>query len=354
MKFGGLAEILVQISALLFGVGSVLLLLIALGHSGPGLLQALWDGSVGSSYAIQVSIGNAIPLILIGGAVWLAFTTGLFNLGAEGQLQWGGLAAVFVAVQFSNFPPVIIVLVSILAAMAAGAIWAGVAAWIKTERGAHEVISTIMLNFIAVLLVNYLINGPLRDPEADFPVTLPIPLNSELSVYIALIPSMAITLAAIIVVQRTRIGLSLRSVGLNREAARFAGIPIKQIWLLTFISSGMMVGLAGGLEVMSVQYLVSPGWSLRWGTLGIAIAFLATKRPMMIIPWGIVFGMLQATGPALKADEGVQDAIVTVMLVMPLIFYFAMKVGGHSLNLRRQKGTSLRWPIDLNAGEKKP
>ena len=332
-----LEESLLQGLALVVGLGAVLLALVASGESFGTLLAAIWEGSLSSEYAIRVTLGNAVPLLLIGVAVWLAFAAGLFNIGGEGQLYWGGLTAVLIGVALAGIPVYFSAPIALIGAMVAGALWAGIAVAIKTTRGAHEVISTIMLNYVAVLLVNFLINDPLKDPANDFPATERILPDGQLSVITVAFVATSIVLLVVACVWFTRAGLSLRAVGAGRDAAARAGVPVNAVWLIAFSASGALAGLAGGLEVLSVQYLVSPGWSLRWGSLGLAVGFLATRNPLFVIPWSFTFGILQASGPALQASAGVPSPIIAIMFVAPLITYFMLRSGWAKVEARLRR-----------------
>jgi simple sugar transport system permease protein len=307
------------------GVGAVVLALAAIGYPLGEVLPALWAGSVGSGFAIENSLGNAIPLGLVGLSVWLAYIAGLFNIGGEGQLQWGGLVSVVVVLALQSASPVLAVVAGLVCGAIAGAVWAGIAGFLKVARGGNEVISTIMLNYTAVLLVAYLVNGPLKDPTDFSAATRQTAPAAQLNVFVAACLMALLVLATVTVVRRTGLGVTMRATGANARAARLAGIPIQRVWLLTMLASGALAGIAGALEILAVQHRVSAGWSLNWGLLGIAVAFLSMRAPWLMVVWAVVFGMLQATGPTLKADASVPDAAVTIMLVAPLVAFFALR-----------------------------
>jgi simple sugar transport system permease protein len=307
------------------GVGMVVLALAAMGYSLADVLRALWDGSLGSRFAIEDSLGNAIPLALVGVSVWVAYVAGLFNIGGEGQLQWGGLVSVVVTLALQSVSPLLAVVAGLVCGALAGAVWAGIAGLLKVARGGSEVISTIMLTYTAVLLVNYLVNGPLKDPTDFSAATRQTERVAQLDVMVAAAAAAIVVLVTVGVVRRTGLGISMRATGASSRAALIAGLPVKRVWLLTMLGSGGLAGLAGALEIVAVQHRVSAGWSLNWGLLGIVVAFLSMRKPWLMVVWATVFGMLQATGPTLKADASVPDAAVTVMLIAPLAAYFCLR-----------------------------
>jgi simple sugar transport system permease protein len=316
---------LLEPAAMVLGVGMVVLALAAMGYSLGDVLRALWDGSLGTRYAIENSLGNAIPLALVGASVWVAYVAGLFNIGGEGQLQWGGLAGVVVTLALQETSPVLAVVAGLVCGVLAGALWAGIAGLLKVARGGSEVISTIMLTYTAVLLVNYLVNGPLKDPTDFSAATRQTERAAQVDVVLAAVVTAVVVLVTVGVVRGTGLGITMRATGASTRAALIAGLPVKRVWLLTMLLSGGLAGLAGAMEIVAVQHRVSAGWSLNWGLLGIVVAFLSMRRPWLMIAWAAVFGMLQATGPTLKADASVPDAAVTVMLIAPLAAYFVLR-----------------------------
>lgn len=325
-RSGGLVEEgILQAGALIVTPGIGLLTIVALGKSPAGAIHAVQLGALGSRFAIETTLGNALPTMLVAGAVWLAYASGLFNIGGDGQLQWGALAAVMVSLALKGLPGPLITVLAVLAGMAAGLAWSSIPIIVKLIRGGNELIPGIMLNFAAVLLVNYLVNSPLRSAQSYAPITDQMPGGAQISIYVAFGVSCAVIAAIRLVANGTRVGLTIRAVGANREAAMHAGLANRRVWLAVFLISGACVGLAGALEVAAVQHSVSQGWSLNWGLLGIAVAFLCIREPLFIIGWSLVFGVLEAAGPTLQATISVPGSIVTFILVVPVVAYFAIK-----------------------------
>jgi simple sugar transport system permease protein len=333
-----------QVAAFLLSMALLVGLLAVLGYPASTVLRALWDGSASSAFALSQSLSEAVPLALAGVAVWLAYTAGLFNVGADGQLQVGGVLAVVVSTAMPGTAPAMLTIVLALGAgCVAGALWASIAGVLRAYRGANELIATIMLNLIAIEVINQLIAGALRSPTAQFtPQTEQVPLGAQLGEVVvgSGIPWIAIvalitTVAVILLVQRTRLGLRLRATGLNVEAARHAGVGVRELQFLTFAASGALAGFAGALVILGLRYYIAPGWAPAWGYLGIVIAFLSLRTPLLIPLWAVILGMIGSAGPTLKGDAGVPDAITILMQALPVILLFGLYAAQRSFRSRQ-------------------
>lgn len=317
-----------QVTAFVVATALVLALLGVLGYDVGAVLAAVVEGAFGSPYAVSSSLTQAAPLILTATAVWLAYQSGLFNIGGDGQLQVGGLAALVVGLALASLPGAVTIVVSLVAAVLGGAAWAAVAGLLRAYRGANEVISTIMLNFVAATAISLLVAGVLRSPAAKYtPRTDRIPASAQLGdllpgVPVVFLAALALGVATVVAVRRTSIGLRLRTVGLNRDAATHAGLRVRAIQWQSFAVSGGLAGLAGGLVILGYRYYIAPGWVPAWGLLGIVIAFLALQSPMLIPLWAVVLGMIGAAGPTVKGAASVPDAITTVMQGLPVVVVF--------------------------------
>lgn len=325
-----------QVAAFVLSMALVLGLLTALGYD-PGLvLTAIVNGAAGSAFAVSTSLTLAVPLLLTATAVWLAFQAGLFNIGGDGQLQMGGLAALLVAVHApGQLPGVLVAVLAVAAGATAGALWAAIAGLLRAYRGANEVISTIMLNFIATGAITLLTAGALRAATADFsPRTERVPADSTLGSVVPGLPlsflvALVLCTAVVLTVQRTALGLRLRAVGLNRDAAVHAGLKVDTLMWRAFAASGALAGVAGALILLGYRYYIAPGWAPAWGFLGIVIAFLALRTPLLLPVWAVVLGMIGASAPTLKGTASVPDAITTVMQGLPVVCLFLLVfVGG--------------------------
>ena len=284
----------------------------------PAALGALWRGSFGSSYAFfSATLVRATPLLLAGLAVAIAFRAGVWNIGAEGQLLAGATGAI--AGASLPLPGAMRLALALVLAVACGAAWALPAALLR-RRGVLEVISTIMLNFIALNLVGYLVRGPLQEPTHAYPQSetiaaaarLPRFAGTRLHLGVAIAVAAAIALG--IVMRRRAWGFRVRAVGANPRAAASAGlIDVPRVTLEVFLVSGALAGLAGGIEATGVTYALYEGLSPGYGYTAIAVALLARLDPLLVVPSALLFGALEAGATAMQRDAGVPSAFVTVV-----------------------------------------
>jgi ABC-type uncharacterized transport system permease subunit len=299
-----------------------------------GAGSAMVRGSVGSNYAlISATLVRAVPLILAGLAVAWAFGAGVFNIGVEGQFLVGATAATAtaLAVPFDGFPAL---LISMVAGSAAGASWAGVAAWLRTRFAVLEVISTIMLNFVAAQMVAYLVHGPLGDPRGIYPQSPTLPAETWMP---KLIPGTRLHIGFLIAVlacgiawyvkTRTAAGFRLRLVGANPAAAWIAGgVSVPRVAATAFLVSGALAGLAGAVEVTGVTYALYESISPGYGFTAIAVALLANLNPAGVIVSGIGFGALEAGAAAMQRDAGVPAVVVSVVEAIIILVVAAAQV----------------------------
>jgi general nucleoside transport system permease protein len=299
---------------------------------------ALAQGSVGSLNAISETLTSAIPLVLAGLGLGLGFRAGLFNIGAEGQIIMGGMASVIFAFSFGNLPFVLLLPMSLLAGAIAGAFYAGIAGALKAATGAHEVISTIMLNLTSYQLLTYLLNQPfVQKAGRTDPISKSVPPNAQLPQLLDWIdPNLRmhsgifLMLAAVAVVWwilfRSKIGFAFRASGENPDAARYAGMKSGLVIVAAMASAGALAGLAGGAQVLGVLHRASPGFSAGIGFDAIAVALLGRSHPVGILFAGLLFGGLEAGGRQMQVDAGVSldmigiiQALIVVFIAAPLL-----------------------------------
>jgi len=270
---------------------------------------------------IADSLVRSTPLIIAGLAVALAFRGGVFNIGAEGQLLVGAIAATSVSLAGSGVFGRVIILVSLISAALAGAIWAGIAAELRRRFHVLEIISTIMLNFVAIYLVSYLVRGPLQESTHIYPQTESLSQSARLPL---LIPgtrlhfgfAIAIIIAALLswVFRRTAIGFRIRATGASPLAALVAGkIDVGRTSFIVFLLSGALAGIAGGIEVTGVTFALYENLSPGYGYTAIAVALIAGLNPLGIIGSGIFFGVLETGATALQRELGVPSSIASVV-----------------------------------------
>jgi general nucleoside transport system permease protein len=283
---------------------------------------ALVRGSLGSWYAFgSGTLVRATPLILTGLAVAVAFRAGVFNIGAEGQFLVGAAAGTAVALGLRTLPALALIPAVLIGGSVAGAAWAWIAAVLRVRFHVLEVISTIMLNFVAAYLVSYLVRGPLQEPTRVNPQTETIIAAAQLPRFGAgtrLHLGFAIALLACVVawwvIRYTAAGFRLRVVGANPLAARSAAlIDVERVTVRAFLISGGLAGLAGAIEVSGVTFALYENISPGYGFTAIAVALLARLDAAAVIGTGILFGALEAGASAMQRDAGVPSVVVSVV-----------------------------------------
>jgi simple sugar transport system permease protein len=320
-------------------VGLLALLLALFGYAPGAGLAALWRGSVGTSYALlSGTVVRAVPLSLAGLAVALAFRAGRLNIGAEGQLLAGATAAAAVAqgvgalADGSGAGVGALALVLVASGLAGGA-WAGVAGWLRERFGVLEVISTIMLNFVAGHLVGALVRGPLQEPSGIYPqsatlaegVRLPV-LVPTTRLHAGVVLAVVAAVALWWVLRATAVGFRIRAVGSNAAAAASAGrIRVGPVALGAFVGSGALAGLAGGVEYAGVTFALYENLSPGYGYTAIAVALLARLHPLGVLVAALLFGALEAGGAAMQRDAGVPSTLVSVVEAVLIVAIVALE-----------------------------
>lgn len=304
----------------------------------------------GENPALQLSntIVYATPLIAAGVAVALPFRAGLFNIGAEGQLLVGTVACTVVGIKLGSLPAVILLPLELIAGMAAGAIWAGIAGVLKATVGAHEVVTTIMLNYVAQWLVRYLIiGGPLQAPHA-FSASSPVAAAGRLptffpasnSVIVFGLPSsvyrvnagliIALVAAAIFafLLWRTALGYEIRAVGQSQKAARYAGVSVARTIVVTMLIAGAFAGLAGAIQLAGVDHQMTDQYfNDSTGFDAIAVALLGLGSARGIVLAALLFGALRTGGAVMQSDAGLSSNLVLVLQALILFSIAANFVG---------------------------
>lgn len=322
------------------------LLLRAMGFEAIPACVALLRGSVGSGYAITSStLVRATPLVLTGLSVAIAFRAGVFNIGAEGQLLAGAAAAAALsslpALSHSRWNP----LFALALGAAAGGLWAGIAALLRIRFHVLEVISTILLNFVALYLVGYLVRGPLQEPLHIYPQSKTIDAVARLPrilpasrLHVGFLIAIVAAVAASWIMRFTAAGFRLRAIGANPDAARVAGeIDVARTGARAFIASGAIAGLAGAIEMTGVTFALYENISPGYGYTGIAVALLARLDAAGVIASGLLFGALEAGASAMQRDAGVPAVVVSIIeavIILGLIVAWPLHSGG-----RRTAGT---------------
>jgi simple sugar transport system permease protein len=292
--------------------------------------SALIQGALGSPRAISETLTLATPLILAGLAVAFAFKAGLFNIGANGQLIMGAAGAAFVALNVDAPFPLHLVL-CLLAAMVAGGFWAGIAGVLRATTGAHEVITTIMLNFIALRLLEYFLTTRFFLPEGQFnPVSRPIPDSAKLPRFsddLRVSAGILLALVAVAVIwwvlRRSTWGFEVQALGLNQSAARYAGMRTALLISLAMVTAGSLAGLGGATIILGVSPVLTGGVAGSIGFDAIAVALLGRSSPFGVLASALLFGGLQAGALRMQAQTETPIDIVTVIQALILVFVAA-------------------------------
>jgi simple sugar transport system permease protein len=297
----------------------------------------LFEGSFGSASAISETLVWASPYIFAGLAVSLAFKGGLFNIGAEGQLAFGAVAAAWVGYALPEIlgvqiPAIIHLPLVLLAGVLAGAVWGGIPGWLKARTGGHEVINTIMMNYISLNIVSYLLNGPMKDPNplnviARTPLIadgarIP-PLFEGYRVHWGFILALLVAVGVWWLLWKTTLGFEIRTAGANPDAARYAGINVPRTIVLSMALSGALAGLAGVIEVTALNYRHELGFSVGYGFDAIAIALLGKNHPLGVVLGAILFGAMRNGATRMQFLTQIPVDVISIIQALILLFVAA-------------------------------
>jgi general nucleoside transport system permease protein len=335
-------------------VGSLFML--ANGFNPLAAYSGLADGAFGSSRGISRTILNAVPFIFAGLSVAFAFKGGLFNIGAEGQLFMGAVSSAAVGVLVTGLPPFLHLTLAIMAGFAGGALWGAIPGALKAYTGAHEVITTIMFNFIGIILAGWLVSqggvnqqpGPLRDPNPANIVartervaeSARLPVLAEWGEPIHLGVILALLTAVFIwwLVWKTPFGFELRMVGLNPSAARYAGVNVPRTTILTMVIAGGLAGLAGAVETLGRNHYFAPNFNVGYGFDSIAIALLGQTHPVGVVLASFLFGAMNAGTTRMQLSAGVPAEIIQVVQALILAFVAASEIIRYIYRIRTAAG----------------
>lgn len=322
-------------------VGAVVILLT--GANPVAAYRAILFGAFGNLNNISETAVKAAPLVLAGCGLAIAFRANLWNIGAEGQIFAGGISAICVGLYLGHLPPFVVLPLTVLAGFAGGALWAGIAGFLKVRLGIDEVINTIMLNYIAALGVNWLIHGPLMDPAASFPRTAIIPENAQLPI---LLPRtrlhlgvvIAIVLALVLqwVLWRTSLGFRIRAIGQNRTAARYGGVNVGRTMMIAMLISGGMAGLAGMGQATGLHFRMLQDISGGLGFTAIAVALLAGSQPAATLLSGFVLAALDVGANSMQIRAGVPIEVVKIIQGLVILFVVGREYFDRRMLARRR------------------
>lgn len=277
------------------------------------------------------SLNKSVPYIFAGLSVALGFRAGLFNIGAEGQLFMGAAAAVYVGFAVTGLPAIIHVPLALLAGAAGGALWGFIPGLLKAKTGGHEVINTIMMNYIAFRLSDFLLRGPLQRPDSFNPISpfildsakLPRFFEAPIRFHLGFFIALGVAFLVWVLLFKTRWGFDLRTVGANPDAARYAGMNIVWVTVAAMSLAGGLAGLAGANEVLGINHNLAAAFSSGYGFDSIALALLGKSHPLGVVLAAVLFGTLRNGAIQMQLTAGIPIDIISVMQAIILAFIAA-------------------------------
>ncbi len=354
-RFGGVLVPLMPLLATLLALLVGALMLLALDANPAEAYRALVTGAFGSANALADTAVRATPLLFVGVGICIAFRGGVTNIGGEGQLVAGAVAATVIALSLPHWPSWAIIPLCLLAGLLAGGVWGGIAGALKAYLNVNEILSTIMLNMIAVQGMNFLLRGPLMDPvqveqgsfipqTARFPRTTDLPRWVPTRLHAGAGLAVVLAILVYIFLWRTTIGYRIRAVGLNPDASRVAGIHVKRYVVLALLLSGALAGLGGATQVLGLHHRMftdgsATGFTGGAGFNGIVAALFGKLHPLGTIPASIFFGALLVGANHMQRAVQVPSDFITALNGLVVVF-----VVGSEILSRRQARLRERMP----------
>jgi len=345
--FDALLPVLATFAAL--AVGAIMLLILRV--SPVEAYGALWEGAFGSTNAMAETLVKATPLLLVGLGICIAFRANVINIGGEGQMIIGGILATQIGLTFTDWPGWLVIVMAIGLGFLGGAIWGGIPGLLKAYFNVNEILSTVMMNAIAVQIMNFLLRGPMIDPEqlekaSKIPQTarllevfrLPrlVPTRLHLGFLIAVI----LAILVYILLWRTTLGYRIRAVGQNPHASRYGGIRVRRRIVTALLLSGAFAGLAGAIQVYGVNYRMitdgsASGFTGAAGFNGIVAALFGQLHPIGTIPASIFFGALLVGANKMQRVVQIPSALITAMNGLVVIFVVSSEIWRKNRQKRR-------------------
>lgn len=363
-RYFRLAPVTVPFYAILIAILVGTVFIVGSGANPVTAYTALLDGAVGSPDRIATTIGRATPFMIAALAVALGFKAGLFNIGAEGQLLLGALTAAWAGTWswLADLPALLAIPFVLMAGMLGGLVWGAIPGVLKAKTGAHEVITTIMLNSIAAGLAAYLITSRepvlLIDEAASTPhtrlvadsVRLPA-LVEGTGLHLGIVLALLLCVATYFVLKRTTPGFEIRTVGVSKDAALYAGIPVQRTIIMVMAASGALAGIAGAAEVSggSSGYL-TPGAFTNIGFDSIAIALLARGNPLAVVPAALLWGALLSGAPLMQVEADLSVNLVRIVQALIILFVAADAIVRKLFRIRAPRGALDGSPATFSRG----
>lgn len=355
-----LAEAAIAVAAVVAAAAVGAIMILSLGASPIDGFSALVDGAFGGRKELADTAIKAMPLLLVGTGICISFRARVINIGGEGQIVAGALVSTVTALALADLPPAMLIPAVLLAGVVGGGIWGAIPGALKAYLGVNEILSTIMLNIVAVQVMNYLLRDPLIDPAeiergTRIPQTERLSPNADLPIlvdgtrlHLGVVVAIVAAVAAWVFLWRSTTGYRLRAVGAGRDAARYAGIPVERMTLLALTASGAMCGLAGAVLVFGSEShrLVTDGSSTGFtgsaGFNGIVAALFGALHPLLTIPASILFGGLLVGANAMQRAIQIPASLVIAMNGLVVVFVVASVSVRQRLRLRLDDLAMLR------------
>lgn len=317
--------------------------------------KAMWEGAFGSARVFSEVLIKATPLILIGAGIAVAFRCGVWNIGAEGQFYAGAIAATWVGITLKSLPAGVLIPLVLLAGFVGGGFLAIIPGWLKIRLKINEVVMTIMLNYIMLGITSYLVTGPMQEQAHIFPQTDEIVPAARLPMiwpgtrlHVGFIIALLVAVIAAVVLFRTPLGYAIRTVGLNPETARYAGIHVNRNIILAMLMSGGAAGIGGAVEVAGLAWRLFATISPGYGYDGIAVSLLAYNNPLYTIFSGFLFGALRASSELMQMNAQIPS--VLFQIIQGVIIAFVMIFGVLRMRADRLRQRRTRKPA-LSTGK---
>jgi general nucleoside transport system permease protein len=314
--------------------------------------EVLFNSALGNQRAIANTLLAATPLIFTGLAIMLAFRAGIFNIGVEGSLYVGAFAAAWVGFTFTDLPQLLIIPFALGFAALIGGLWGAVPGYLKARLHVDEVVSTIMLNYVAILFTDYLVNGPFMvvgmanamsqqiAPQAELPRLVE---RSQLNV--GFLIALATFVVVLLLVRRFSLGYEIDVIGTNPIFARWVGMPARRIIVLVMFLSGLIGGLAGGVQALGVHYRFVSGFSPGYGFDGIVVALLGRNSPVGVLLAALFFGALRSGGSTMELFTRIPRDLIDILQAL-IIFFIAIDIGFSWFKRRAQAKRQIDQPAE--------
>jgi len=345
--YDALLPVLATFAAL--AVGAIMLLILRV--SPVEAYSALWEGAFGSTNAVAETLVKATPLLLVGLGICIAFRANVINIGGEGQMIIGGILATQIGLTFTDWPGWLVIVTAIVAGFVGGAIWGGIPGLLKAYFNVNEILSTVMMNAIAVQIMNFMLRGPMIDPaQAELASKIPqtarlleafrLPRLIPTRLHLGFLIAVVLAILVYILLWRTTLGYRIRAVGQNPHASRYGGIRVRQRIVIALLLSGAFAGLAGAIQVYGVNYRMitdgsASGFTGSAGFNGIVAALFGQLHPIGTIPASIFFGALLVGANKMQRVVQIPSALITALNGLVVIFVVSSEIWRKRRQLRR-------------------